>query len=850
VIIAESKSKRGTRFAIKARFRTLRLEENALIEPSNNINQSPLMKFWELLTKPDKTIVNPDERRQAQFLAALLLTLTPLGLVLILLPRLAAHNSAFFRQPFFFIVAIATGLAIVTYTLSRSSHYKKAAAITVIAISAVAFAIPLTGNQTFHYEIVIYLTVSVLLSSILLSLKATTLLAGAQILGCILLPSLSAGFTWDDMEWVRLGFLIIVSVAILLITYYRNSLEHDRQLELNQIQSELEMRVAERTAALQQMSIDLQREIADHQFAERIINETYAELEQRIAERTAELSETNKQLQEHIAERIRAEAAEREQRILAEGLKDTAAAINSVLELDEILDRILVYIERILPYDSASVMLVDNGVARVVHGRGFDSDSIAVEEALALRLPLEQHGNLLQMYETQRPVIIVDTNTDPQWHFLSETHWIRSYVAAPIRIEGKVIGFVNLDSKSPHTFNESHAEKLLAFADQAGIALRNAELFETLRQYTADLEVRVSERTAEVKREQAQLQAIMDSMNEGLFGYIQNEKESTYINAALLQMTGYSTEEWNFQRLKPTGLSEVEFEERLQAMQSAVSSNGIWQGECQLQRKDGSEFSAYLTTSRIDNQDGQPIGSVTIVRDISQEKELQEVKSRFVANASHELRTPLTNLITRLYLLRKQPEQLEEHLVILDRVAARMRSLVEDLLDYSRFERGVIPLKSRSVDLRDLINDVIQMQCAEADAKGIGLDSELPENPIIVSVDPERINQAITNLVVNALFYTPEGGRVRVQLTVEESKADKHGVIIRVQDNGPGIPDTLLPNIFLPFHRGSENNKGTGLGLAIAKEVIDRHGGQISVESLTGQGGNFVIRLPFLPEGH
>ncbi len=828
-----------------------------MTKQSEDTSQSTFLRIWGQLTKPTNTIINPNEQRQAQFLAGLLLTLLPLGLIFILLPRFMIKDGGFLQDPFSLIVLLAIGVLCLAYGLSRTRHYKIAAPLAVMSITGIAFLIPLTGTQSFHFETVMYLTVAVLLSSVLLSIRATLVLVVVQIGGFVALSSISSNFSWDNATWVRLGYISLISVGILLLMYYRNLVDKERQAELQRnhdelqdAHAELEKRVAERTTELQQMSVDLQREITDHQFAERVISETYAQLEQRIAERTSELSDANKLLQEQIAERIRAEAAEREHRILAEGLRETAESINKDLELDAILDRILLSIERILPYDSASIMLIEDGVARVVRGRGFNETSMPIEEALALRFPVERHGNLQQMFETGRPIIIPDTEQDTSWYFLSETRWIRSYVAAPIRIEGKVIGFVNLDSRKVNTFNETHAENLLAFADQAGIAIRNAELFTAIRSYAADLETRVAERTAEVEREQAQLQAVMDSMNEGLFGYIQGEKESTYINAALVRMMGYSAEEWNFNRLKPTGFSKVEFEERLEALQESVSQKGIWQSEWRLQRKDGSEFDAYLTTSRIDDQDGVPIGAVTLIRDISQEKILQEVKSRFVANASHELRTPLTNLITRLYLLRKQPERLEEHLLVLDRVASRMRNLVEDLLDYSRFERGVIPLKSRPIDMRELVRDVVQMQQAEASNKHIQLESNLPDEPMMIFADPERINQAITNLVFNALFYTPEGGMVQVELGTEPGAGGSKQVVIQVKDNGPGIPDTLLPNIFLPFYRGSENNKGTGLGLAIAKEVIERHGGHISVESEAGRGSNFVMRLPFLTEGH
>jgi PAS domain S-box-containing protein len=821
-----------------------------LTDRSKKMSRSFLLRVWTLLTEPDSSIIRPDERRQAQFLAASVLALLATDIILIIPGQLSTRNSPFFQQPIFIIVLIATLVGLVIYGLSRSRYYKAAGVLTIVSISVTAYAIPVFGSNTYQLEVPLYLTISVLLSSILLSIRATALLVILNTTGCTFLTALTPIEPGRNASWTQMAFFAIVSIIILLFAYYRNVLERDQQRALKKTRLELEQRAAERMAEVEQLEVNLQREIADHQFAERVINETYAQLETRIAERTAALSAANELLQEQIAERSRAEAAERKQRILAEGLRDTAAAINSTLDLAEILDRILIYVERILPYDSASVFLIDEGTARVVHGRGFEERFLPVEKLLGLRFSITEYSNLRQMFEMGRPVIIPDTMNHPGWYVLTETQWIRSYVGAPIRVEGKVIGFLNLDSTAPDTFHESDAEKLLAFADQAGIAIRNAELFEAIRQHAANLETRVVERTAEVKREKAQLQAIMDSMNEGLVGRIQNEEENTYINAALLEMMGYSAEEWSLKRLKPSTLSEVEFDEQTETIEKEVSSKGIWQGEWRLRRKDNSEFDAYLTTSRIDNQDGQPMGSVTLIRDISQEKALQEVKSRFVANASHELRTPLTNLITRLYLLRKQPDKLEEHMVILDRVASRMRRLVDDLLDYSRFERGLIPLKADPIDVRKPVEDVILMQEGDALLKNIHLESYLPPDPVMIRGDADRINQVITNLVVNALYYTPDDGTIRVQVVVEDRENDRKTVLICVQDTGPGIPEDIITYIFLPFYRGSENNKGTGLGLAIAKDIIEGHNGEISMTKAGGWGSTFVIRLPLLTESH
>ncbi len=168
-----------------------------------------------------------------------------------------------------------------------------------------------------------------------------------------------------------------------------------------------------------------------------------------------------------------------------------------------------------------------------------------------------------------------------------------------------------------------------------------------------------------------------------------------------------------------------------------------------------------------------------------------------------------------------------------------MKLLVEDLLDISRFERGVIQLQRQEIILQDLIAEVLTAQQPLAQEKAIRLCSDLPLEPLLVRVDANRIAQVITNLVVNALNYTPSGGQVTVRLSVEPD------ITLRVEDTGVGIPSDLLGRIFEPFFRAHENAaRGTGLGLTIAREIVEAHGGAITVESVVGQGSVFTVRLP------
>ncbi len=546
-----------------------------------------------------------------------------------------------------------------------------------------------------------------------------------------------------------------------------------------------------------------------------------------------------------VTERKRVEAAEQDQRVLAEALRDTSAAIISTLNLEDILDSILVYVERVLPYDSASIMLVEDDIARVVHGRGFSERGMDMQEVLALRFSWREHENLVNMFETSNPVIIADTSIFPNWRIENATNWIQSYMGAPIRIEGTVIGFINLDSAVPDTFNETHASKLQAFADQAGIAIHNANLFEAITQHATDMETRVYARTSELVNERAQLQAIMDSMNEGVFGVLFGEKPVRYANRSFQQLTGYAPDEWSFDLMKPQSVDdESDFFQDIDNIYNSLTTGMVWEGRGPVRRKDGTSFDAHVILTRIDSHDAAPIGTVTILRDVSQERALEQQKSLFVANASHELRTPITNLMTRLYLIHKQPEALETHLQVLDEVARRMRSLVEDLLDHSRFERGVIPLEPKLMDMRGLLEQVISLQIPEADKKHIELTASLPDSPMMSMVDPGRMIQVITNLTVNAIHYTPEGGQVKVSLELVEDDDGTARIRMHIQDTGIGVPAALLPNLFKPFFRVSEKTKGTGLGLSIARDIVRAHTGDITVESVPGVGSRFIVEIP------
>jgi PAS domain S-box-containing protein len=233
--------------------------------------------------------------------------------------------------------------------------------------------------------------------------------------------------------------------------------------------------------------------------------------------------------------------------------------------------------------------------------------------------------------------------------------------------------------------------------------------------------------------------------------------------------------------------------------------------------------------------------------------ELQAEKAqqaRFIANAAHELRTPITNLNTRIYLLQRTPEELAAHLSALQRLAQRMNRLVSDLLDMANFEHGLIKLNKQSIILQDVVADVVALQRPEAEKKGIALLVEQPEAPTVLIADEHRLQQVLTNLITNAILYTPEGGTITVSLHDGEQcgdecqHPDEEAVKLRVRDTGAGIPPESLELIFQPFYRLQSQQSGTGLGLTIVQEIVRQHGGSICVESTVGEGSTFTVCLP------
>jgi len=263
------------------------------------------------------------------------------------------------------------------------------------------------------------------------------------------------------------------------------------------------------------------------------------------------------------------------------------------------------------------------------------------------------------------------------------------------------------------------------------------------------------------------------------------------------------------------------------------------------------EIFANQTVTAIENARlyGRLEENIIELRDMTKRlRELNEIKSNFVATVSHELRTPLTSIRAYAETLARDwgtsPRETEiEFLSIIEEEAHRLAKIVEDMLDLSRMESGKVEIKKADMDLRKILKEVNQVLLPSARKKYLRLDLPLEGPPISLSADEGMMKQLFLNLVGNAIKFTPEGGVVTVSLDDRESTVEAS-----VEDNGIGIPPSKIHRVFDEFYQVDSSSTrrfgGVGLGLAIAKNIVEWHDGRIWAESESGNGAKFTVRLP------
>jgi two-component system CheB/CheR fusion protein len=272
------------------------------------------------------------------------------------------------------------------------------------------------------------------------------------------------------------------------------------------------------------------------------------------------------------------------------------------------------------------------------------------------------------------------------------------------------------------------------------------------------------------------------------------------------------------------------------------------------QDRDGRVHPILLTLSLLTDEGGQPIGIATISKDIQAQKDAEyeareaaKKRDEFLAMLSHELRNPLGAVLNATQVLAHQdvaPEAARMACDVVSRQARQMARLLDDLLDVARVTQGRIDIRKEVVDLSELVGDAVEAIRARLDERGHNLQTAVLDQPLWVEGDPSRLLQIQENLLANAIKYTPCGGRIALSLARDGDEA-----VIRVSDNGQGIPPDMLHSIFDLFFQGdrtlARGDGGMGVGLNLVRLLVDLHGGTVTAYSAgLGQGSTFEVRLP------
>jgi len=335
--------------------------------------------------------------------------------------------------------------------------------------------------------------------------------------------------------------------------------------------------------------------------------------------------------------------------------------------------------------------------------------------------------------------------------------------------------------------------------------------------------------------EQKKLAAIVAGMTDGV---IATDRHGTVIlaNRAATELLGWSED-------AGAGTRRVEWPRLRAALEDAALHGRICAEELPPAETANRLIEAHCAP--ISGEDGRPAGAVAVLRDVGELRRLERARRELTANVSHELRTPLTSIKgfaeTLLAGAMQDEPTCRRFLEIIDQETNRLVKLVDDLLDLSQLESKRLSLELGRVRVREVVTDaVLRMKSL---AGGRELELQPAESDPAVLADRDRLAQVLTNLLDNAIKFTPEGGRIAVGWRSLNGEVE-----VTVADTGPGIPPADLPHVFERFYKADRSRApvpgGTGLGLAISKHIIEAHGGRIRVASTPGAGTTFTFTLP------
>jgi len=343
----------------------------------------------------------------------------------------------------------------------------------------------------------------------------------------------------------------------------------------------------------------------------------------------------------------------------------------------------------------------------------------------------------------------------------------------------------------------------------------------------------------ELEREQARLRGILASVAEGIVA-VDDSGRVALLNPQSGELLGVGQGDVVGSRVDDLPLPRKVIELFTECLQM----NELCSAEFEL---DNPRRQLVLHVASVRTGEGEGWGAVGVGRDVTTERQIEQMRRQFISDASHEIRTPLTSIGGFAAAIADgtaaTPDERLHSANLIVREVERLTRLVNDLLSLSKIESGAVTLNREAVDMSDLIHAAIESFDPQAQERDSRVELDLPGDLPAVSADPDRIYQVVVNLLSDALRFNRSGGEIVISARPENSL-----VRVAIEDSGPGIASEQLSRIWERFHRADSSRArldgGTGLGLAIVRSIVEAHGGTVSVESELGKGSTFSFTLP------